>query len=217
MTTLESRPVIQAGDSAPNFTLPAAHGEGVVSLSSYRGRTPVLLTLLRGLYCPFCRRHVAHLGALAPKLEAEGVELVGVVATAPERSRLYFRFRPPRFSLAADPELSTHRTFGLPNAPLTPEIVSVAQAAAARDLRAANQPVPPENPLAALRGLDGFESTEVDDADLQRHQAQLCGQFLIDRAGIVRWSSVECARGGPGSFGELPADEELLAAARAIR
>jgi peroxiredoxin len=216
MATSESRPVVQAGDTAPDFNLPAAHGEGFVSLSSYRGKTPVLLTLLRGLYCPFCRRHVAHLGALAPKFEAEGVKLVGVVATTPERSRLYFRFRPPRFSMAADPALSTHRTFGLPNSPLTPEIMSVAQAAAARDLRAANQPVPSENPLGALRGLDGFESTDVDDGDLQRHQAQLCGQFLVDRAGIVRWSSVECAQ-GPESFGELPGDEELLAAARALR
>jgi peroxiredoxin len=216
MTTPETRPVVQAGDAAPDFTLPVAHGDGSVSLSSYRGRTPVLLTLLRGLYCPFCRRHVAHLGNLAPKLEAEGVALLGVVATTAERARLYFKFRPPRFSMAADPQLSTHRTFGLPNAPLTPEIVGVAQSAAARDLRAANVPVPPENPLSALRGLDGFEATEVDNADFQRHQAQLCGQFLVDRGGVVRWANVECAK-GPETFGEIANDEELLAAVRALR
>lgn len=218
MTTAESHPVVQAGDPAPDFTLPSAHGDGSVSLSSYRGTAPVLLTLLRGLYCPFCRRHVAHLGALAPKLEGEGVQLLGVVATTPERARLYFRFRPPRFSMAADPQLSTHRTFGLPNFPLTPEIVGVAQAAATRDLRAANQAVPADNPLEALgRLVDGFEPTEVDRADFNRHQAQLGGQFLIDRAGIVRWASVECATGGPATFGEIPSDAELLAVARTLR
>ena len=214
MTTSEVP--LQTGDPAPDFTLPAAHGEGEVSLSAYRGRAPVLLTLLRGLYCPFCRRHVAHLGTLAPKLESEGVQLLGVVATAAERARLYFRFRPPRFAMAADPQLSTHRRFGLPNTPLTPEIVGVAQAAAGRELRAANQPVPAQNPLAALGQLDGFEGTEADEADFQRHQAQLGGQFLIDRAGLVRWASVECAR-GPQTFGEISPDEELLAAARALR
>jgi peroxiredoxin len=216
MTTPASPRVVQAGDPAPEFTLPAAHVDGSVSLSSYRGKTPVLLTLLRGLYCPFCRRHLAHLGALAPKLATEGVELLGVVATTPERARLYFRFRPPRFSMGADPEFSTHRTFGLPNVPVTPDVLAIAQAAAARDLRAANQPVPADNPLHALDRLDGFEKTEVDRAEVQRPEAQLCGQFLIDRAGIVRWASVECAK-GPETFGEIPTDEELLAAVRTLR
>jgi peroxiredoxin len=216
MTTPASHPVVQAGDPAPDFTLPAAHGEGSVSLSSYRGNSPVLLTLLRGLYCPFCRRHLAHLGTLAPKLAAEGVKLLGVVTTPPERSRLYFRFRPPRFAMGADPLLSTHRTFGLPSVPVTPEAMAVAQSAAARELRAANQPVPPDNPLEALDRLDGFEWTEGDLTESHRPEAQLCGQFLIDRGGIVRWASVECAK-GPETFGELPTDEELLSAARALR
>jgi len=38
------------GEPAPDFTLPAAHGDGTVSLTDYRGRNPVLLALFRGLY-----------------------------------------------------------------------------------------------------------------------------------------------------------------------
>ena len=38
------------GEPAPDFTLAAAHGDGTVSLADYRGRSPVLLALLRGLY-----------------------------------------------------------------------------------------------------------------------------------------------------------------------
>ena len=49
MTTIEQRP-LQAGEPAPDFTLPAADRDGSVSLADYRGRSPVLLTLLRGLY-----------------------------------------------------------------------------------------------------------------------------------------------------------------------
>ncbi len=41
---------VAAGEPAPDFTLAAAHGEGTVSLGDYRGRSPVLLTLFRGLY-----------------------------------------------------------------------------------------------------------------------------------------------------------------------
>jgi len=50
MATVEPRPPVQLGEQAPDFTLPAAHGEGFVSLADYRGRSPVLLSLLRGLY-----------------------------------------------------------------------------------------------------------------------------------------------------------------------
>lgn len=45
-----SRPPVQPGEPAPDFTLPAAHEEGTVSLSEYRGRSPVFLALFRGLY-----------------------------------------------------------------------------------------------------------------------------------------------------------------------
>ena len=38
------------GEPAPDFTLPAAHAEGTVSLAEYRGRQPVLVVLFRGLY-----------------------------------------------------------------------------------------------------------------------------------------------------------------------
>ncbi len=46
----ELRQPLRPGDRAPDFTLPAAHGEGFVSLADCRGRSPVLLALLRGLY-----------------------------------------------------------------------------------------------------------------------------------------------------------------------
>lgn len=49
------------GDLAPDFELPAADVEGTVALAEYRRRGPVLLTMLRGLYCPFCRRHISQL------------------------------------------------------------------------------------------------------------------------------------------------------------
>jgi peroxiredoxin len=50
MTTDEQRPPVQPGEPAPDFTLPAANREGTVSLADYRGRSPLLLALFRGLY-----------------------------------------------------------------------------------------------------------------------------------------------------------------------
>lgn len=50
MTTGERRPPVQPGEPAPDFTVPAANRDGSVSLGDYRGRSPVLLALYRGLY-----------------------------------------------------------------------------------------------------------------------------------------------------------------------
>jgi peroxiredoxin len=41
---------LRPGDAAPHFTLPAVNREGQVSLGDYRGRSPVLIALFRGLH-----------------------------------------------------------------------------------------------------------------------------------------------------------------------
>ncbi len=215
MTATESRPPVQPGEPAPEFTLPAASGEGSVSLAQYRGKSPVYLALFRGLYCSFCRRHVVHLGSIAEKLREVGVQTLGVVATDPERARFYFKFRPPKMPMGADPDLKTHQTYGLPNFPLSADALGVGNAAAARELRHLNQPVPAE-PLQAFMKLDGYEATPADNDDFKRHQVQLIGTFLLDRGGIVRHAFVECAQGGPAAFGEMPSAEQILASARAL-
>jgi len=50
MTTVERRQPVRPGEPAPDFTLPAANREGPVSLVDYRGRSPLLVALFRGLY-----------------------------------------------------------------------------------------------------------------------------------------------------------------------
>src|SRR5262249_20032321 len=104
MITTDSPSPISPGEPAPDFALPAVDGTGIVSLADYRGRSSVYLALLVGLFCPFCRRHIAQLGANEQKLKPLGVESLGIVATEPENARLYFKFRPMRLRLATDPE-----------------------------------------------------------------------------------------------------------------
>ncbi len=210
MATGGSRRKVQPGDPAPDFTLPAADREGVVSLSEYRGRSPVLLALFRGLYCPFCRRQMIELGTSAEQLKAAGVATLGVVASAPDRARLYFRYRPSRIPLGADPELTTHRAYDLPQFPLTPQIIEAVDSAALEWARQLGLPAQPGEAHKALDRVDGFEPVESDAAEYERHQALIIGQFLIDPAGIVRWTNIE------RKVGDFPSAEELLAVARAL-
>jgi peroxiredoxin len=64
----------------------------------YREKQSVLLALYRNLYCPFCRRQMSQLALSAESLEKAGVATLAVVATTPERARLYYRFHPPSFA-----------------------------------------------------------------------------------------------------------------------
>lgn len=216
MAAIESRPPLQPGEQAPDFTLPAVEREGTVSLADFRGRRPLLLALFRGVYCPFCRRAIAQMGITREKLQAVGVESLGIVATKPEHARLFFRFRPTRLPLAADPELITHRSYGVPKPPVTPELMRDLQSVRINPTGELAAPMPILEANDALNRLDGFEPTETDRDDSQRVFPQLKGQFLIDRDGIVRWVNIEGATEGLAGIGKFPTDEELLAAARAL-
>lgn len=218
-------PLLNPGDAAPDFALPAVNREGQVSLEDYRGRSPVLVGLFRGLHCPFCRRQLVQLGTTQEKLKAIGVETMAVVNTPLERARLYFKYRPARVLLSADPEATTHRAFRLPAGAVVaegsptswPESVTMGELQAVR-MNPTGELAEPQNPFAAnetLNKQDGFEVNEVDQQIASAHGTQLTGYFLIDRAGIIRWRHVEAIERA-GDLGKHPGEQEIMAAARAL-
>ena len=168
------------------------------------------------MWCAFCRRHIAHLGATREKLKAVGVETLAVIATTPERARLYFRYHPASVPLAADPDLNTHRSYGLQVMAMTPLNLLRVFTARVDPTGELPKPVPLLKASKILDQLDNFEVTETDQGDSKRQARQLVGQFLIDRDGTVCWANVETAGEGPAGLGKFPSDEELLAAARAL-
>lgn len=204
----------QPGEPAPDFTLPVVNHEGTVSLSDFRGKQALFLALFRGLYCPFCRRAIAELGTTRESLERFGVQALGVVATPAENARMYFRFRPSKVLLAADPELGTHRAFGLPKGEMTSELVEAIQTVKVNPTGELAEPLTIQEAGDKLNRMDGFEPTSADLHDMERQSPQLLGQFLIDSAGLVRWVNVECAREGLSGFGRFPSVDEVMAAVR---
>lgn len=200
---------------APEFTLPAVHRDGEVSLADYRGRSHLLLAIFVGLYCPFCRRNIAQLGGTREKLRGLGVDTLAVVATEVDNARLYFKYRPARVDLAADPELRTHRAYALPR--LDPEEVMRALGSLrVNPTGELPEPLPAAEVGPLLDRKDGYVRTDADLRDIDRQWPQVKGAFLIDRDGIVRWEHIECADDGVAGLGKFPSDEELLAEARAI-
>jgi peroxiredoxin len=216
MTVSELHPAVAPGQPAPDFALPAVDGSGTVSLADYRGRAPLFLALFPGLWCPFCRRALAQIGTTEQALKASGVETLGIVATSPENARLYFKFRPTHLRLAADPDLTTHRAFGVPKPAPTPELIKAFGTTRINPDGVLPEPLLIPEAAATAAKLDGYIDTETDRTDLERQWPQLKGQFLIDRDGIVRWVNIECATEGLAGVGKFPSRDEILAAAQTV-
>jgi peroxiredoxin len=216
MTTVMSSPPMGPGESAPDFALPAVAGSETVSLADYRGRSPLFLALMVGLWCPFCRRQLVQLGTLEGRLKALGVESLAVVATEPEHARLYFKFRPTRLRLASDPELTTHRAFRVPKPEPTPEMLQAMAEVRVNPFGDFPEPLPISEAAKLLDTRDGYVCTAVDQSDVERQWPQLKALFMIDRDGVVRWADIECQAEGLAGIGKLPSDEAIIDAARSV-
>jgi AhpC/TSA family len=175
----------------------------------------VLLAFFRGIYCPFCRRQIAKLGLARDKLLEAGVETLAVVASNLERTRLYFQYRPTRVPLAVDPDLVSHRAFGITRFPVTPALMSALESVKTDVMGELPQPVPLSQVMQVLQEKDRFELTASDSREAEQQFPLDTGQFLVDRDGIVRWAHLEVAQEGLATFGQFPTDEELLRLARA--
>jgi peroxiredoxin len=213
---LIKRSPVRPGDAAPDLTLPLIVEDRMMSLADYRGRSGVFLAIERGLFCPFCRRHIAHLGLTRDKLKALGVEILVVVGTKLDRARLYLRGRPVTVPMAADPMHHAHEAFGLPRFAATPAVSE-------RIMTALIDPdgtLPAPRPLKALADefdrQEPYEWTPADQEAYDVGQEQLTGQFLIDREGVVRWVNVEGAHDGLAGMARFPSEKEILTAARSL-
>jgi len=219
---------LQPGDPAPSFRLPAVNRDGVVSLEDYRGKSPVMLGLFKGLHCPFCRRHIARMAKVGDKLADQGIATLAIVATQLDRARQYFQYRPSRMELATDPEVQIHRAFGVVEGRILPDTTDPRDlqwpktATMAQIMSLSINPngqLPEKMPLMAASELlnkqDGFEMTGVDMQMAAAHMTQFNSQFLIDANGMIRWSFVE-AQNSPEDLCSAPGEEEMVAAARAI-
>ena len=215
---------LQPGDRAPNIVLDAITRQGKIALDDFRGQSPILVGLFRGLHCPFCRRHIAAQAQLDTALREKGVECLTVVNTPIERARLYFRYHPlPNLLAASDPERISHRAFGLPNLEFTESETEWPRKMGMNTVMSMRMDMPgelpePMNPMAAssfLNTKDGYEMTEADERMSATGHGQLFGQFLLDREGIVRWSFTEVPEGGQRMFGAA-SPQELMSAASQV-
>ncbi len=137
-----------------------------------------------------------------------------------EPVRRYYRLRPARVRLAADPDRITYRSFAVPLPAFSPEYH--AERARVRidpsGELPAHMPIPEAQKM--LNDLDKIGDSREAQEVLREFPPRAfnihVAHFLLDRESIIRWVRIECPPEELSGWGSFPTDEELVAAARAV-
>src|SRR5215471_1916668 len=80
-----------AGDPAPTFMLPDPD-DVMISSAELLENGPLVVTFYRGIWCPYCRQDLKHLGNAAPDIRSCGASLVAIAhQTVPDSNGKFQR------------------------------------------------------------------------------------------------------------------------------
>ncbi len=102
---------LQAGDIAPDFTMPDIDGKPI-RLADFRGRK-VMLVFFRYATCPFCTVRFVRLSQESARYSAEGIEIIGVFESNNDYIREYLSKRGLPFPIIPDPEGVLYKLYGV--------------------------------------------------------------------------------------------------------
>ena len=102
----------KVGEMAPDFRLAAAGG-GDIALSDFLGRKNLLLWFSKGLFCPFCRRNMAHLSQAYAQFQSSDAEILQITHNTVEEANLYFRNYHLSTPYLCDPDREVHLRYGI--------------------------------------------------------------------------------------------------------
>lgn len=103
---------LTVGDTAPDFTLPAADG-GTVRLSTLLESGPVVLTFYRGAWCPYCNLALRALQERVDDMTERGARLVAVSPQIADESLSLVQKHELTFDVLSDIGSDTAKQYGL--------------------------------------------------------------------------------------------------------
>ncbi|MVN76549.1 redoxin domain-containing protein [Hymenobacter sp. HMF4947] len=168
--------VRQAGQPAPDFTLPDATGQPV-TLSALVAQGPVVLTFYRGNWCPYCNVQLRAYQQVLAEIALRGATLVAISPQTPELTTLTASEKQLAFPVLSDVGNAVARQYGLAYG-VGAEVGSALRSVGI-DLAAFNDNPDDELPLTAtfIIGTDGLIAQTWVEANF-KHRA--------DPADIIR-------------------------------
>ena len=102
----------KAGDPMPSFLLPNAEGR-LIDSADLLARGPLVITFIRGQWCPYCALTLEALEAVLPDLEAAGGTLVAMTPETGGRALLTKKERGLHYEMLVDVDLAVAMAFGI--------------------------------------------------------------------------------------------------------
>lgn len=102
----------QLGDTMPEFMLPDANGE-LVSLASALRTGPVVVSINRGHWCPYCKLELRSLAAIHPQIAELGAHVISIMPDRAAFTGDYARQNKLPFSILSDVDLGYALSLGL--------------------------------------------------------------------------------------------------------
>jgi peroxiredoxin len=109
---------VEVGAAFPDFALPDAAGR-LIRLAELRqppgqaAPRPLVISLQRGLWCPFCRKEPAAWAGVQPRLAAAGIGFAGITPEAGGRAAAMVGYKDAGFNVVADLDLGFSLQLGL--------------------------------------------------------------------------------------------------------
>ncbi|MDQ6958567.1 MAG: peroxiredoxin-like family protein [Mariprofundaceae bacterium] len=103
---------LKAGDTAPNFTLPDAHGDHVNFVDTLE-HGPVVLSFYRGGWCPYCNLELQALQQVLPQIKELGAQLMAVSPELPDQALSTVEKHALAFTVLSDRGNRVVRDFGI--------------------------------------------------------------------------------------------------------
>jgi integrase/peroxiredoxin len=183
----ETRPPDHARD-LKDMVLKDHDGREVRLGDLWRDR-PAVLVFLRYYGCAFCRAHAVKLHRDRERFQEVGVRLATIGQGTPEEAAHFRKKRKIEIPVLVDPDRATYEAAGAKIAVLS-EIMG---------------------PRILARGLKSSVKSRVFQGMIRGHPAQLGGVLVIAPDGSIRYAHMS------EDASDNPPNEEILAAARAIR
>ncbi len=102
---------LKPGDTAPAFELPDLHGK-LIRLSDFAGKR-LLISFHRYAACPLCNLHIHELSQAWDELNSQGLEIVAIFMSGPQRVADQYESREVPFPILADPDRTAYGPYGV--------------------------------------------------------------------------------------------------------
>lgn len=92
---------LNAGDKAPQFSLPNAEGK-TIYLKDVLQQGAVVLTFYRGVWCPYCNLQLKNYQQILPQIKKAGANLIAVSPMTPDNSSQMMKSNELQFEVLSD-------------------------------------------------------------------------------------------------------------------